>query len=285
MDPAAAFFALHERGTFIMPNAWDAGSARILAAKGFHALGTTSGGLACSLGRADAVREVSLDEALDNVASIATAVDIPVSADFENGYADEPEDVAANVRRCVEAGAAGCSIEDWTGDPARGLYDENLAVERVAAAAEAAGSDIVVTARCEALIHRYPDAFAMALQRLWRFAQVGAHCVYAPGVTAPNEIARLVKETGAPVNQLVGLSGFGATVAQMESLGVRRLSVGTSLMRATYGPLLAAAEEIQTVGTFTFPDNAPSGSAILKLFGAGAAADRKQERAGSGYRP
>lgn len=268
---AAAFFKLHESGTFIMPNAWDAGSAKILAALGFEALGTTSGGFACGLGRQDALSEVSLEEALGNVEQIATAVDIPVSADFENGYADTPEDVAANVRRCVDAGAAGCSIEDWSGDPDRGFYDEDLAVERVAAAVEAAGRDIVITARCEAVLHRHPDGWAMATQRLKRFAEVGAPCVYAPGVVEADQVQALVNDSGAPVNQLVALKGANATVAQMAEWGVRRLSLGSTLMRATYGPLLAAAEEMRDAGRFTFSDTAPGTGQIMKLFMQGAA--------------
>ncbi|MGB0972975.1 MAG: isocitrate lyase/phosphoenolpyruvate mutase family protein, partial [Mycobacterium sp.] len=145
---------LHETGTFIMPNAWDAGSAKILAHQGFKALATTSGGFAFTLGRPDAMSEVSLDEALGNIAEIAAAVSIPVSADFENGYADDPSAVADNVRRCIDTGTAGCSIEDWTGDAERGFYEEDLAVDRVAAAVEAAGDEIVITARCEAVLYR-----------------------------------------------------------------------------------------------------------------------------------
>lgn len=266
---AAAFFALHEKGTFIMPNAWDAGSAKILAAHGFEALGTTSGGFAFGLGRADALSEVSLEDTLGNVEAIVDAVDIPVSADFENGYADDPADVARNVRRCVETGAAGCSIEDWTGDPDRGFYDEDLAVERVAAAVDAAGRACVLTARCEALLHRHPDGFDMALRRLKRFAEAGAHCVYAPGVIAPEQIDVLVNESGAPVNQLVGLKGADASVDLMAGLGVRRLSVGGSLMRATLGTLFSAAEEMRQAGTFSFADEAPGVGEVMKAFAKG----------------
>lgn len=257
---------MHETGTFIMPNAWDAGSAKILASHGFKALATTSGGFAFGLGRPDALSEVSLDEALGNIAEIAAAVSIPVNADFENGYADDPAAVADNVRRCIDTGAAGCSIEDWTGDTERGFYDEDLAVERVAAAVEAARDEIVITARCEALLYQHPDGFAMALHRLKRFAEVGAACVYAPGVLDSAQITTLVQEVGAPVNQLVGGRGAGATVGDMAQLGVRRLSVGASLMRATIGPLIAAAQEMWDSGTFTFADEAPSGGEILKMF-------------------
>ncbi len=269
LEKAQRFFALHQTGTFIMPNAWDAGSAKILAAQGFQALGTTSSGFAFGLGRPDAMSAVSLDEMLGNISEIAAAVDIPVSADFENGYGDDPADVADNVRRCIDAGAAGCSIEDWTGDTERGFYEEDLAVERVAAAVEAADHQIVITARCEALLYRHPDGFEMAMQRLNRFAEVGAPCVFAPGVVDRAQIARVVKEVGAPVNQLVGLPGAGATVAQMTELGVRRLSVGGSLLRATIGPLISAAQEMRDAGTFTFVDEAPTGGQILKMFEAG----------------
>lgn len=269
IEKARAFFALHRSGAFIMPNAWDAGSAKILAAHGFKALGTTSSGFAFGLGRPDALSAVSVDEALGNIAEITAAVDIPVSADFENGYADDPADVAENVRRCIEAGAADCSIEDWTGDTERGFYDEDLAVERVAAAVEAAGEALVITARCEALLYRHPDGIDMVLRRLKRFAAVGAACVYAPGVVDRAQIMMLVREAGAPVNQLVGLRGVDATVEQMAELGVRRLSVGGSLMRATIGPLISAAQEMRDDGTFTFVDKTPSGDQILEMFEVG----------------
>lgn len=266
VEKLRTFVALHQTGTFILPNAWDAGSAKILAAHGFKALGTTSGGFAFGLGRPDALSAVSLDETLRNIADIAAAVDIPVNADFENGYADDPAGVAANVRRCIDTGASGCGIEDWAGDTNTGLYEEELAVDRVAAAVQAAGDDIVITARCEALLYRHPDGFALALHRLKRFAEVGAHCVYAPGVVDPAQIATMVKQAGAPINQLVGLSGTGATVELMTKLGVRRISVGASLMRATLGPLISAAQEMRDTGTFTFADTAPPSGQILKMF-------------------
>lgn len=270
-DRPAAFRALHDSGCFTMPNAWDAGSARLLASFGFPALGTTSAGLANQLGVADAAGELPLETALANVRAIAAAVDIPVSADFENGYADDPAGVAANVRRCAEAGAAGCSIEDWDG---AAFYPESLAAERVAAAVEAAdalGTGFVVTARAEQMLHRGAEGLDEAAARLARFAAAGAHCVFAPGAQGADAITRLVEAAdGAPLNVLVGMTGMHARAADMEALGVRRLSVGGSLMRVALGAVVEAAEEIAE-GRFDYTDGMVSDTDLQARFRAGAA--------------
>lgn len=261
------FDTLHTSGCFTMPNVWDAGSARLLASFGFHALGTTSAGLAARLGVPDAEARITLEQALDNIRSIAAAVRLPVSADFENGYADDPEAVAINVRRCAEAGAAGCSIEDWDGSA---FYPEALAVERIAAAVEAANeldSGFVVTARTEQLLHVGPSATDEAMHRLARFADVGAHCVYAPGLTDRAVIADAIASLDAPMNVLVGIAGMHARFDEMQALGVRRLSVGGSLVRACLAAALRAGEEMAE-GRFDFADSAPSEAEIVQRFAA-----------------
>lgn len=263
---AERFRALHDSGCFTMPNAWDAGSARLLASHGFAALGTTSAGLAYRLGIADAQGRLPLETVLDNVREIATAVDLPVSADFENAYADAPESVAANVRRCAEAGASGCSIEDWDG---QGFYPRELAVERVAAAVEAAdalGTGFVITARAEQLLHEGPGGFDEAVERLERFAAAGAHCVYVPGLRDPEIIRTVASTVGAPLNVLVGLPGMHASATQMAELGVRRLSVGGSLMRAALGTVARAADEMAH-GRFEFPDHAIRDADLMAHYG------------------
>lgn len=267
-DAPRHFRALHESGCFTMPNAWDAGSARLLASFGFPALGTTSGGLANQLGVPDAAGNLPLALVLENVAAIAGAVTIPVSADFENGYADDPESVAANVRRCAETGAAGCSIEDWSGTD---FYPVEQAVERVAAAVEAVeslGTGFVVTARAEQVLHRGAEGTEEALSRLARYAAAGAHCVYAPGIRDTQTIRRMVETAGAPVNLLVGLKGMSARADDMAALGVRRLSVGGSLMRLGLTAVVRAAAEAAE-GRFDFPDDAMPDAELQKRFASG----------------
>lgn len=255
------FLDLHRtEGCFLMPNAWDAGSAKALAQAGFDALGTTSAGLAFALGRRDQAAEIGLDAALANIRAIASATDLPVSADFENGYADEPAGVADAIRRCAAAGAAGASIEDYAGQPETALYDEGLAVERIAAAVEAArGLDrpFTLTARCEAYLIGDPEAASTSLKRLKRYAEAGADCVYAPGVRDRAEIRRQVEETGAPVNVLVGMPGMGATLEEMRALGVRRLSVGGSLARLAWRAVFEGIDDL-TQGRCAYPDRAAS---------------------------
>ncbi|MCC6988280.1 MAG: isocitrate lyase/phosphoenolpyruvate mutase family protein [Acidobacteria bacterium] len=245
-----AFHALHASGCFVMPNPWDQGSARVLAALGFPALATTRAGAAWSLGRRD--NTVPLPAVLEHLSTMAAAVDVPVNADFEGGFAVDPDGVATNVARAVVTGIAGLSIEDSTGDPASPLFDRDLAVERVRAARRAidvSGTGVVLTARTEGFIVGRPD-LAETVARLAAFADAGADCLYAPGLRTDFEIVAVVAAVAPlPVNLLVG--GDFITVAGAAAHGVRRISVGGALARAAWAGALAAAREIAEHGTFT----------------------------------
>ncbi|HEX7336038.1 MAG TPA: isocitrate lyase/phosphoenolpyruvate mutase family protein [Gemmatimonadales bacterium] len=243
------FRRLHESGCFVIPNPWDLGSARTLARLGFPALATTSSGFAWSVGRAD--NAVSLDQALAHFRQIAGGVDIPVNADFEGGFAVEPEKVADNVAMATDTGIAGISIEDSTGDTARPLFDFELAVERVQAARRAidqSKTGILLTGRSEGFIVGRPN-ITETIRRLTAYAEAGADCLYAPGVRTRADIAAVVKAVAPkPVNLLVG-SDF-TTVSELAELGVRRISVGGALARAAWTGFLQAATEIARHGTF-----------------------------------
>jgi len=231
----------------VIPNPWDRGSARYLETLGFSALATTSCGFAWTRARAD--NHVALDEALAHYTEIAAAVDVPVNADFEGGYAVEPEAVAANVARVAATGVAGLSIEDSTGDAARPLFDFALAVERVRAAAAAlAGTGVVLTARTEGFIVGRPD-LDETVRRLVAFADAGAECLYAPGIRSREHVTAVVEAVyPRAVNMLAG--GGGTTVDELADLGVRRISVGGALARAAWRSFMAAAREIAHEGTF-----------------------------------
>jgi methylisocitrate lyase len=248
-DRTRQFHALHREGCFVIPNPWDVGSARLLASLGFPALATTSSGFAWTLGRPD--NHVSLDEALAHMRAIASAVDVPVSADFEAGFAAIPEEVAAHVTRAVGTGIAGLSIEDGTADPADPLFEFSLALERVQAARAAiddTDSGLVLTARTEGFIVGRPD-LDETVRRLVAFAEAGADCLYAPGLRTAEDIAAVVTAVAPrPVNVLVG-SGF-ITVPELASLGVRRVSVGGALARTAWTGFMEAAREIAEHGTF-----------------------------------
>jgi len=248
-DRVNVFRRLHESGCFVIPNPWDIGSARALARLGFPALATTSSGYAWSLGRAD--NHVSLDEALAHMRVISNAVEIPVNADFEGGFATEPEGVSANVGRATRTGIAGISIEDSTGDASNPLFDFALAVERVGAARKAiddSGTGVLLTGRSEGFIVGRPD-LAETIRRLTAYAEAGADCLYAPGIRSKAEIAAVLAAVAPkPVNVLVG-SDF-TTVAELAKAGVRRISVGGALARAAWTGFLEAAREIAGQGTF-----------------------------------
>lgn len=248
-DRVREFHRLHQSGCFVMPNPWDAGSARLLEQLGFPALATTSAGMAWSLGKAD--NQVSLDDALAHLRLIVGAVSVPVNADFEDGFAEEADAVALNVAAAVDTGVAGLSIEDSTRDPARPLYDFELAVDRIRAAREAidAGeSRVLLTGRSEGFIAGRPD-LAETIRRLAAYAEAGADCLYAPGVRSMDDIASIVRAVSPkPVNVLVG-KGF-TTVAALAEAGVRRISVGGALARAAWTGFIAAAAEIAGEGTF-----------------------------------
>jgi 2-methylisocitrate lyase-like PEP mutase family enzyme len=244
------FRELHRSGCFVVPNPWDRGSARLLAGLGFRALATTSSGIAASRGRAD--HHVSLEETLVQLRSIAEAVEIPISADFEGGFAIMPSDVAANVLLAAATGIAGLSIEDSTGDALKPLFDLDLATERIAAARHAideSGTGILLTGRSEGFIAGRPD-LSETIRRLTAYAEAGADCLFAPGIRDRAEISAIVKAVSpTAVNVLVG-SDF-TTVAELRDLGVRRISVGGALARVAWTGFLQAAKEIAEQGTFT----------------------------------
>jgi len=259
-EKAERFRALHAGpGAFVIPNPWDAGSARILAGLGFQALTTTSAGLAFALGRQDGAGVVTRDEALANAKAIVDATDLPVAADLENGYGHTPEAAAETIRLAGEAaGLVGGSIEDTTGNPRHPIYDFQLAVERVAAAAEAARAfpfPFVLVGRAENFLHGRPD-LDDTIRRLQAFEKVGAGALYAPGITKPEDIRTVCASVTKPVNALVGLKGETFSVADLEALGVRRISVGSALSRAALGAFVRAAREIREHGTFAFANEA-----------------------------
>ncbi len=254
MTQAAArcrvFRQLHQSGCFVIPNPWDRGSARLLQQLGFPALATTSSGFAWSLGRPD--NRVSLEEALAHMRSIAHAVELPVNADFEGGFAIAPDEVGTNVAAATTTGIAGLSIEDATGDAANPLFDFPLAVERIRAARQAiddSGTGMLLTGRSEGFIVGRPD-LTETIRRLTAYAEAGADCLFAPGIRSKADIAAVVQAvTPKPVNVLVG-SDF-TTVAELAQAGVRRISVGGALARAAWTGFLQAAKEIAEQGTFT----------------------------------
>jgi 2-methylisocitrate lyase-like PEP mutase family enzyme len=260
-EKAAAFRALHARpGAFIIPNPWDAGTARLLAALGFEALATTSLGLASSLGRPDGAGAVSRSEVRANCRMIAEATDLPVSADLENGYAHEPRAAAEMIRLAAEAGVVGGSIEDATGDPTRPIYDFPLAVERVQAAVEVARSlpfPFVLTARAENLLHGRPD-LDDTIRRLVAFERAGADVLYAPGLRDLATIRTVVASVGKPVN-VVSHFDPGITLDQLAEAGVKRVSVGGALSRRALAAFLEGAREMRERGGFTWlRDTVPS---------------------------
>lgn len=250
-DRRDRFRRLHADGLFVMPNPWDVGSARLLAHLGFPALATTSAGHAAALGRVD--QRVTRAELVASVAAITAAVDVPVSVDAEQGFPTEPGGVAETVRLLADAGAAGCSVEDY--DAASGRLDpRDVAVARVAeAAAAAAEAGLVLTARAENHLYGVDD-LDDTIARLCAYRDAGAEVVYAPGLSDRDQIARVVAETGVPVNVL--LRRDGPSVAELAALGVRRVSTGGALARAAYGALVAAAREVRDAGTSTYLDGA-----------------------------
>jgi 2-methylisocitrate lyase-like PEP mutase family enzyme len=259
-EKAERFRALHARpGAFVIPNPWDAGSARILAGLGFEALTTTSAGLAFTLGRRDGAGEVSREEALANARAMVEATDLPVAADLENGYGHAPEAAAETIRLAGEAaGLVGGSIEDATGDPERPIYDFQHALERVAAAVEAARAlpfPFVLVGRAENFLHGRPD-LDDTIRRLQAFEKAGADALFAPGLTRAEDIRSVCAAVGKPVNVVMGLKSAPFSVAELAALGVRRISVGSALTRAALGAFVRAAREIQERGTFTFAEEA-----------------------------
>jgi 2-methylisocitrate lyase-like PEP mutase family enzyme len=257
-----AFRQLHEAGCFVMPNPWDIGSAVALEQMGFKALATTSAGFAWTLARPD--NGVQRDETLAHLRQIAGAVGVPVNADFENGFADDPHGVGVNVKLAAETGIAGLSIEDSTGDPGAPLYPFDLAVERIRAARQAideSGTGVLLTGRSEGFVVGRPD-LEETIRRLQAYAEAGAECLYAPKIETVGQVSAIVAAVAPkPVNLLV--SAPFVTVAEAVDLGVRRISVGGTLARAAWGGALAAAEEIATEGTFSRFVDLPNVDAVF----------------------
>ena len=269
IETGRRFRRLHDDGTFLMPNAWDAGSALLLETAGFEAIGTTSAGIAYALGKADATGALTIDEAMDEAARIADAVSVPVNVDAENGYGDGPEAVAECIRRCIEAGAVGAGIEDYTQDPARPLYDRALAVERIRAAREAAdasGVPFVLTARAECYLYRVPGAFEESVTRSNLYREAGADCLYTPGVRDRDEVAALVREIDGPMNFVVGRGMADYTLEALGELGIRRVSIGGSLMRATFALAERAAAQMKRDGRFNWAADQLDGADFDRLF-------------------
>jgi len=267
---AQTFKALHERdGAFVMPNPWDAGSAKLLASMGFEALATTSAGLAFTLGRPDAEGAISRDDTLANVADIVAATSLPVAADLENCFDDSPEGCAETLLKAAAAGIVGGSIEDASGRTDHPIYDFDLAVERVRASVAAVRSlpfPFMLTARAENLLNGRMD-FADTLRRLEAYAEAGADVLYAPGLRTREEVIAVVRAVAPkPVNILMGLGGVTLSVADLSECGVKRISVGSSLARAAFGGLYRAAEEIRNYGTFNYAGQALPFDQLNDLF-------------------
>jgi 2-methylisocitrate lyase-like PEP mutase family enzyme len=249
----AAFRALHERpGAFVIPNPWNAGTARILAALGFEALATTSAGYAFSAGRRDSAAGLTREEILENAKSIALATDLPVSADLMDGFGRSPEICAATIRLAAGIGLVGGSIEDATGNPDDPIYGFELAVDRVAAAAQAAHDcQFMLTARAENFLHGRPD-LDDTIRRLQAFAEAGGQVLYAPGLSSLEAIREVCASVSRPVNVLMGFKGATFSVEELSAVGVKRISVGGAFARAALGALVRAAREVKEKGTFTF---------------------------------
>jgi 2-methylisocitrate lyase-like PEP mutase family enzyme len=265
-DKRKTFRRLHESGCFVIPNPWNVGSARYLQALGFKALATTSSGYAHSIGYSDG--DVTRDMVLAHCREIAQATDVPVNADFEGGYADDPDGVAESVRLCVETGVAGLSIEDFTGNDADPLYDFDTAVKRVRAARkaiDAAGGDVVFTARTEGFIKNRPD-MAETVRRLKAFADEGADCLYPPGIRTREQIETVVKAVAPlPVNLLMSTAS-GLTVKDIAAMGVRRISIGGTMARVAMHAFLKSAREIAEQGAFDSFGGVISNAELNKFF-------------------
>ena len=266
-----AFRDLHlADGIFVMPNAWNAGSAGMLEAAGFPAVGTTSAGISFCLGLPDYEGALSRESALEETCRIVGATRLPVSVDAENGYGHTPEEVAETIRLAADTGAVGASIEDYSANSGTGgLYDRVLSVERIEAAVAAAASlpfPFTLTARAECYLSGHPTPFEESVARAVSYREAGADCLYVPGIADAETISRLVNEVEAPVNVVMGLAGSPLTMNQLEDLGVRRVSIGGSLARATFGLIRRAAEEIRDRGTFTYSEEQLPDAELCRFF-------------------
>jgi 2-methylisocitrate lyase-like PEP mutase family enzyme len=264
-DKRATFRKLHESGCFIIPNPWDVGSAKALAHLGFKAVASTSAGFAWAIGKSD--NHITVEDAVRHLTEICAAIDLPVNADFEGGFADEPDKVAANVARGVKTGVAGLSIEDSTGNANEPLYERGLAIARIKAARAAIDADksgVLLTGRCEGFLVGRAD-LDMVIDRLKAYSDAGADCLYAPGIKTKEEISAVVKAVAPkPVNLLIGASGL--SLAEAEALGVRRISVGGSLARTAWAGFMRSAREMAEKGTFAELASGHPGGELNKMF-------------------
>lgn len=263
------FKAMHEgNGAFVLPNPWDAGSARLLASLGFEALATTSAGYAFSRGKRDSFAGLSRSEILENASEIVGATELPVSADLEDGFGAAPETCARTIHMACDIGLVGGSIEDATGNPDAPIHPIGLAADRIRAAADSArGRPFLLTARAENFLWGRPD-LADTIRRLQAFSEAGADVLYAPGLPDLAAIRTVCRAVDKPVNVVIGLAGTSHSLAELSAAGVRRVSVGGSFARAALGALLRAAEEVRTHGTFTYAADAIPGAVISRLMSA-----------------
>lgn len=270
LQKAIEFQALHQaEDAFIMPNAWDAGSAILLADAGFKAIATTSAGIAFSKGLPDYNNTLTRYQNMTAIAEISEAVDLPVSGDTENGYGRQLDDVRDTIALTIKTGAVGASIEDYSGNSDPGLYDIEEAVDRVAAAVDAikaSGIPIILTARAECFLVGHENPLSESIKRLNRYRQAGAHCLYAPGPKDAATIAALVNEVEGPINIVAGLSAEALSVEELGNLGVKRISTGGSLARTCLAALRSSAAEMLTSGTFSFAAGAIPDAELSKLF-------------------
>ena len=270
LSAIAKFRALHQDGCFVLPNPWDAGTSRYLQHLGFEALATTSAGFAFSRGLSDSAAAIERFDMIGHIREIAHATPLPVNADFQNGFADDPQGVADNVGLCVATGVAGLSIEDSSETVAGGLYEFSLAVDRIKAARAAideSGTPVVLTARAEVFLIGATDPLRVALDRLVAFADAGADCLYAPGVTDPEQIKTIVKAVAPkPVNVLVSRPNPWLSVASLADLGVRRISVGSALAMVAWGSFILAAQTLKQKGSFEGFAGAASYAELNDLF-------------------
>jgi 2-methylisocitrate lyase-like PEP mutase family enzyme len=266
-EKSRTFVGLHARGNcFVIPNPWDAGSAKLLQSLGFQALAGTSAGFAFSKAKTDAT--IAVRDMLPHLAEVAAATDLPVSADLQDGFGPTPDDAARTIVEAAATGIVGGSIEDATGDPAQPLYDIGLAAERIRAAAEAArglGVKFMLTARAENFLVGRPD-LGDTIRRLQAYQEAGADVLFAPGLRTREEIAAVVSSVDLPVNVIVGMPGVQPTVAELAQLGVTRVSLGASLARAAYGALMRGAREVLEQGTFGYADGALQAAELNRIF-------------------
>lgn len=260
------FQALHRaEAAFVMPNPWDAGTARILSTLGFSALATTSAGYAFSVGRRDSHATLGRREVLDNAKAIVEATDLPVSADLEDGFGSQPEDCAETIRRAIDCGLVGGSIEDATGDPAEPIFEFEASVERIRAAAEAAkDKPFLLTGRAENHLWGRQD-LRDTIRRLQAYSEAGADVLYAPGLPDLESIRTVCREVDKPVNVVMGLQGATYTVQELSEAGVKRISVGGSFARAALGAMVQAAREVLEQGTFTYAEMALPGRSVAQM--------------------